>query len=131
MANGKLTTKQRLFVEAYLANPNGTEAARKAGYSGNDNALGVIAFENLRKPKMTELLEQRVAKFSITADEVLSDLVAIKNSEEERTSDRLKALELLGKYLKLFTERVEVSGTVSVEAMAARMVAQREEMKRA
>ena len=48
----KLTQRQRLFVEAYLANPNGREAARAAGYSGDDNALSTRAFELMRNPKL-------------------------------------------------------------------------------
>jgi phage terminase small subunit len=43
-----LTVRQQRFVEAYLANPNGAQAAVKAGYSAR--TARVIASENLRKP---------------------------------------------------------------------------------
>ncbi len=46
-----LTAKQRAFISWYISaevNCNGTEAARRAGYRGNDNTLATVAFENLR-----------------------------------------------------------------------------------
>jgi len=48
----KLTLKQQLFVEAYLgeAKGNATEAARIAGYKGNEITLAAVGAENLRKP---------------------------------------------------------------------------------
>lgn len=77
----KLTTKQRLFVEAYLANPNATDAARKAGYKGNDNTLAQVGKENLRKPYIAALIGERVEQAAMSADEVLSRL-----SEHARAS---------------------------------------------
>lgn len=51
MTNPTLTPKQRSFVDNYLANGcNGTQAAKAAGYKGNDNTLASIAKDNLRKP---------------------------------------------------------------------------------
>lgn len=48
----KLTPKQQRFVEAYCgeAKGNATEAARLAGYAGNDVTLRAVAHENLTKP---------------------------------------------------------------------------------
>jgi phage terminase small subunit len=75
MSKGRnLTTKQRLFVEAYLANPNATEAARRAGYKGNDVTLGAVGGENLRKPLIAALISERVEKAVMSADEVLQRL---------------------------------------------------------
>jgi phage terminase small subunit len=109
-----LTTKQRLFVENYLINPNATEAARQAGYKGNDVTLGAVGAENLKKPQIAAFIQQRVEDVIITADEVLGDLKKIKDGKGERTSDKLKALELLGKYLKLFTDKIEHGGEVGL-----------------
>ena len=41
----KLTTRQELFIEAYTG--NATEAARIAGYTGNDKVLGYTGFDLL------------------------------------------------------------------------------------
>lgn len=109
MSKDKLTTKQRLFVEAYLANPNATEAARVAGYKGNDRTLGQVGAENLKKPEIAKLIETRVEQAVITANEILTDVKEIAKSAR-RDQDRLKAYELLGKHLKLWTDKTEVTG---------------------
>lgn len=113
MGDSKLTTKQRLFVEAYLANPNATEAARKAGYKGNDVTLGAVGAENLKKPQIAELLAGRVQEAIITTDEVLNGVKRIALNGQ-READKLKAYELLGKYLVLWTDKQENSGTQTV-----------------
>ncbi|TQV82850.1 terminase small subunit [Aliikangiella coralliicola] len=54
----KLTKKQELFVQNYLANGcNGVQAAKSAGYKGSDNTLASVAKENLRKPHIAEKIE--------------------------------------------------------------------------
>lgn len=70
------TTKQRVFVEAYLgeAKFNATEAARIAGYQGNDQTLAVVGFENLRKPKIAALVSERINEAAMSANEVLARL---------------------------------------------------------
>lgn len=107
-----LTQKQRLFVEAYLANPNATAAARTAGYKGNDKTLAQVAAENLRKPYIAELIKERVQDAIITADEILAGVkrIALKAN---RDADRLKAFELLGKHLVLWTDKTEHSGEIT------------------
>lgn len=106
-----LTTKQRLFVEAYLASPNATEAARKAGYKGTDNALGVIGHKMLTNAKISAFVEKRVQSFGMTANDVLSELAAIARGDyQDFRSDKVKSLELLGKHFKLFTDKTEVTG---------------------
>lgn len=113
-----LTTKQKLFVEHYLANPNATQAARKAGYKGSNDTLASVGKENLRKPQIAKLLEERVQKAVITADEVLQGIRGIA-LEGEREADRLRAFELLGKHLALFTEKqdVNLSGEVATRVI--------------
>jgi phage terminase small subunit len=72
-ANG-LTDKQKLFIESYLQCWNATQAARDAGYSGNDNTLGSIGSENLTKPKIREHIKQRLNTIAMSTDEVLARL---------------------------------------------------------
>lgn len=113
----KLTTKQRLFVEAYLADPNATQAARKAGYKGNDKQLQVIGSQNLSKLMIADALKGRVEEAIITADEILKDVKTIAKNAEEKASDRLKAYEMLGKHLAMWVDKTqnEHSGSIEVE----------------
>lgn len=107
-----LTQKQRLFVEAYLANPNATEAARQAGYGGNDNTLAQRGAELVRNSKIAELLKVRVEEAIITADEILTGVKAIALNGK-RDADKLKAYELLGKHLAMWTDKTQLSGEVT------------------
>lgn len=73
--NGSLTGLQQAFVDEYLGNGfNATQAARDAGYQGDDNTLAVMGHENLRKPKIRQQIEQRLAGRAMEADEVLMRL---------------------------------------------------------
>jgi len=69
-----LTGKQALFVEEYLKCLNKTEAARRAGYDGNDVTLGAIGYENFKKPQIEEAIKQRLAEVAMSSDEVLKRL---------------------------------------------------------
>ena len=112
MANSKtdLTVKQKRFVEFY--DGNGTEAARKAGYKGNDNTLNQVAIENLRKPMILEAIEKRESerlsegildreKRQIFWSEVIED-------KDQKMPDRLRASELLGKSEADFIDKQEI-----------------------
>jgi len=56
-----MTTKQKIFIEAYLANGyNGSRAALKAGYS--EKTAREIARENLTKPDIKEEIQNRVTE---------------------------------------------------------------------
>lgn len=69
-----LTDKQRVFVEEYLQCWNATEAARRAGYEGNENTLGSVGWENLQKPAIAERISKRIQAKVMCADEVLARL---------------------------------------------------------
>jgi phage terminase small subunit len=110
---GELTTKQRLFVEAYLVTANATESARRAGYKGSENTLRAIASENLTKPNIAKLVNQRVETAIITADEWLTDVKTLAKSAD-RDSDKLTAYGMLGKYLGMTPEKHELKADVAV-----------------
>ncbi|MCG3171853.1 MAG: hypothetical protein CALGDGBN_03559 [Pseudomonadales bacterium] len=55
----RLTQRQLLFVEYYLATGNATEAANAAGYRGNRATLGSIGGENLQKPAISAEVSRR------------------------------------------------------------------------
>ena len=74
MSEPELTNKQKIFCEHYIQCWNATEAARKAGYNGDDNTLGVIGHQNLRKPKIKDYIDQRIEENCMSTNEVLHRL---------------------------------------------------------
>lgn len=124
----KMTAKQQRFVDEYLIDLNATQAAIRAGYS--EKTAGVIAAENLKKPKISEYINARMAEkeseLIADQDEVLKYLTAVMRGKsraaviarDEQGADRvmdkppdekerLRAAELLGKRYGLYTDRVE------------------------
>ncbi len=100
----RLTLKQRLFVEEYLTCWNAAEAARRAGYSAK--TAKVIGTENLTKPAIRAVIDQRLAERAMSADEVLArlsaqasaslaDFITITGEGDKRTAvfDLVKAVE--------------------------------------
>lgn len=68
-----LTNKQQAFIEAYLTNGfNATKAALAAGYS--EKTAYSIGSENLRKPDISEVIQQRIKALAMGADEALARL---------------------------------------------------------
>ncbi|MCK5682360.1 terminase small subunit [bacterium] len=108
-----LTAKQKLFVSEYLADLNATQAALRAGYSTRN--ADKIGSELLGKTRIAEAvaaaLEDRERRTLITADYVLrtikTELETCIADPEHKSADVYKGCELLGKHLKLFTDRVE------------------------
>lgn len=111
-----LTAKQRAFVAAYTG--NGTEAARKAGYTGDAATLAVTASDLLRVPNVAEALQARettrTSKLIATREERQSFWTSVLNDEGTSMSDRLRASELLGKSEADFVERQRHEGGVSI-----------------
>jgi phage terminase small subunit len=107
----KLTVKQSLFINEYLLDFNQTRAAIAAGYSRNTAA--VIASENLQKPYIKSEIDRRLA---LVVDKgvdkiawVLRELISVAQDNSIMTrSSKVKALELLGKYYSMWTERTEI-----------------------
>lgn len=70
-----LTDKQRKFIDARVSGKNQTQAAREAGYSGNDDVLARRGHELARNSKIQERIARRViSAASLTADEVIGTL---------------------------------------------------------
>ncbi len=116
-----LTAKQTAFVHWYCSaavNMNATEAARRAGYKGNDKTLQVVGSENLAKPMVREAIDKRLEKAlsgaDVTVEAVLRRVQVIGDQalEAGQYASAAKCAELHGKYLKMWTERIEHVSTI-------------------
>lgn len=159
MASKKtLTDKQERFVNEYLIDLNGTQAAIRAGYSAD--SAKEIACENFTKPNIQQALAVQMAELSkrtgisqerivrelakiaflnatdvvdengrIKPDALPDDLACIESikyrgteggatsgnvEREVKLASKLKALELLGKYLGMWNDKVNVKVAVPV-----------------
>jgi hypothetical protein len=105
-----LSIKQQKFIDAYLgpAAGNGSKAAQLAGYRGSPQTLKAIASENLTKPYIAREIEKclRTVMTGETVLEELSELARAVCSEPVRVTDKLKALDLMGKHHRLFNEPI-------------------------
>ena len=105
-----LTNKQRVFVEQYLRTSNASEAARQAGYAHP----GPEGHRLLKNVKIQTLIEARITDIAMDANEVLERLANGIRQSTKFDANTIRALELLGKHHKLFTERHEVEATHTV-----------------
>ena len=130
MKPNKLTPKQEAFVREYLIDLNATQAAIRAGYSpktAQEQSSRLLSKAMVVKAVQTGM-DKRADKLSLTAEDVLRDINLVKEDAMRQNLDRdgnmnmanhaaaLKALELQGRHLKLFTDRVEtnVKGTIKI-----------------
>lgn len=106
----KLTAKQQRFVDAYDGNAH--KAAIAAGYS--EKTADAIGRENLRKPTiMAAIKEREMARCDLliaNREERQQYWTKVMRDKGEKTQDRLRASELLGKSEADFIERQEISG---------------------
>jgi len=125
----KLTPKQTLFVAEYLIDLNASAAARRAGYSAKTAFR--IGQENMQKLAIQESIQKalakRATKIELTADKVLSDINAIKENVMQKNElgqmvnpqAALKACELEGKHLKMFTDNLNLAGVVFCKSLTS------------
>ena len=105
---GKLTERQRKFVELYLQLGNACEAAERAGFK-RSYAQGAMRQTAVRR-YLQQRLDEAHMRDAALADEVLEYLTKVMRGEiegekpERNSSPRMKAAELLGKRLGVFNE---------------------------
>jgi phage terminase small subunit len=120
----ELTPKQAAFVREYLIDLNASQAALRAGYSPKtaDQQGNQLLKKTIIRERLQKAMDKRAAIVDLTAADVLRDINAVKADAMRKTYDKdgnevmanhtaaLKALELQGKHLKMFTDKVELLG---------------------
>ncbi len=137
--------KQEQFCQEYLVDFNKTQAAIRAGYSVK--TATAIGHENLTKPNIIErvecLLKIRAARVNIDQDQVLKDLIQIKDRcmqsvpvqewnaglqmyvdkhdaegnqlYEFDSAAAIKALDLLGKHLGIYDSHNKQKSNITID----------------
>jgi phage terminase small subunit len=106
-----MTNKEELFCIEYLKDFNASKAAIRAGYS--EKTSYAIGYENLKKPHISQKISELKNKISEIAEisilGVALELKTIYENKEEKSSDRIKAIETVSKLLGLNeAEKTEV-----------------------
>lgn len=133
-----LTDKQKKFCKEYVIDYNGTQAAIRAGYS--EKTAKVQASQLLREEKILTVIKsyqkEQMQELCLSEEKVINDLYTIlmhcmsaqpvmewdyeehdyvKTGEYQFDSKgALKAIELLGKHLGMFNDKVKIDGDLSV-----------------
>lgn len=135
----KLTLKQKAFADFYIETGNATEAAKRAGYS--ERTAREMGSENLSKPHIKAYIDERLKQIegeriadaaevlkyltSVMRGETLAEIVVVEGEGDGHSSarrmlkapdekERLKAAELLGKRYSIFTDKVNVEGSLPI-----------------
>lgn len=131
---GKLTQKQRRFIDEYIISGNATQAYLKAGYKVSESVARRNASRLLTNADIKAELARRNAeiKSAKTADmtEVMEYLTSVMRGEQTESvatakgvfenvevsaKDRIKAAELIGKRNGAWTDKKELSGDINID----------------
>lgn len=97
---GKINSRQLAFINEYVKTLNATQSAIKAGYS--ESGARVQGHRLLNTPHIRERIDKelkmRADECKVDTDLILTHLKEIALDSNILPKDRLKALDLLGRY---------------------------------
>lgn len=121
----QLTPNQLAFVRAKVAGKTNSEAYREAypNDTSNDRVIASAAYRLTRHPMVSKMLEEA---FEETVENLTEDVAATKRyvlrqlltltRTAKQEGSRLKALELMGKAVGVFTQQTETAAPVATAA---------------
>lgn len=112
----ELNPKRAEFVRQYLVDLNGTQAAIRAGYSpktARQQADQLLSKLDVREA-VAKAQAEKASEVGRTAQDVLKDIMECTTQarEDGDLKTALKGLELQGKHLGMFTDKLNLSGAV-------------------
>ena len=121
---GRRTRRDR-FAAEYVKDLNGAQAAIRAGYSAK--TARHQAYELLTKPdiaaEVQRLQAKRAEAVDIDAEWVLRKLREVAEQEDAAIPTKTRALELIGKHVGMFTEKIEINDVSETPEQKAAKVA--------
>lgn len=132
----KLTERQERFCIEYVLNKgNGTEAARRAGYSdSSEDVLASAAYETLRNPRVITRINELREESGINTGATIEWAVSILVSIAEKTADTFECKNSVAA-IKTLSDIMGWSNgngaTPSLAKMADKLAAQWKEMEQA
>lgn len=120
---GKLTDKQKRFVQEYVIDSNATQAAIRAGYS--ERTAHSTGHDNVRKPEIKAAIDKALQKIGkkreITAEWIaaeLQDNVSLaKMQKRPDVSAANSALNILSKYTGGFSDTQKLEGDITINVI--------------
>lgn len=118
------TTPWNKIKAEYLAGATPKELALKYKISAKSisdkfSKGGVVE----EKRKISKEIEEQIKEKTIlSAEEVLELITKIATNEQEKTSNRLKAAELLGKRHKVFSDGISINGIIDLKTTVVKFL---------
>lgn len=109
-----LTPKQSKWIDEYIKCNDYTTASRNAGYSGSNNSLRAMGYQNSIKFKEViaarreELNKELKSSTIAELEDIFEFWTETFNDEDNKLTDRIKASELLAKAKGGFVEKREI-----------------------
>lgn len=119
-----MTNKQIAFIDEYMVDRNGAQAAKRAGYASKD--ANTRACHLLANPEVKAEIERRTARRheenEALAREVCEEMQKLAFSEPKDAAGvaaKTKALDMLAKHLGMYETKVAVTGSLSTGKLDA------------
>ncbi len=109
-----LTNKQKQFADEYCKSLNATAAYKKI-YQCSDKVANMAGSRLIVNDSISKYIKDRLKRVSdnqeIKTEYILKNIKEIADKKTSSDRDKLKALELLGKHLSMFTDKFDNKNT--------------------